>query len=48
VSGDELITSEGRSSLFDSLIAESDEASQLISLSILLSAWLQLAAESDG
>ena len=47
MSDDDATTSEGRRSLFKQLIAESDQASQLVSLSILLSAWPQLAVDSD-
>jgi len=48
ISDDDVATSERRQSLFERLIAESDEAYQLVSLSILLSAWPQFTGDFDG
>ena len=48
ISDADIATSEARRSLFERLIAESDKAYQLVSLSILLSAWPQLSVDSDG
>jgi len=48
ISDDDVTTLEARRSLFERLIAESDKAYQLVSLSILLSAWPQLIVDSDG
>jgi len=47
VSEDAVSTSDGRWSLFKQLIGESDQAYQLVSLSILLSSWPQLIVDSD-
>jgi len=48
ISDDDITICEGRKSLFDRLIAECQKAHQLVSLSILLSAWPPITIDSDG